>query len=200
MNQFETATVPMTARERWKKGIASAIGMGAFLTIVIILFHRRFDEGAVFSLVYGSGAGLIGAVLMFQTIRGTKRGLTAEHETHTAAHAEQRPEQELQTDAKPTGLWNRWYVRYLAAILVFAGAYYSYVLGAADKAQGLGGYLLVGVVFWALWQAREVTGILLMLGGIYALFTAHWSLYIPGAIVLGAIIIALAIISRKDKG
>jgi hypothetical protein len=199
MNQFETATVPMRTREQWKKGIAGAIGMGAFLTIVIILFHRRLDEGAIFSLVYGSGAGLIGAVLMFQTIRGTKRGLTADGETQMAARADQPPEQELQTDAKSTGLWNRWYVRYLAAILVFSGAYYSYVLGAAEKAKGLGGYLLIGVVFWALWQAREVAGILLVLGGIYALFTAHWSLYIPGAIVLGAILIALAMISRKDK-
>jgi hypothetical protein len=197
MNQFETATVPMTARERWKKGIASAIGIGAFLAIVMVLFHRRFDEGAIFSLVYGSGAGLIGAVLMFQTIRGTKRGLTAEGETQMAAHVDQQPEQKLQIDARSTGLWDRWYVRYLAAILVFVGAYYSYVLGAADKAKGLGGYALIGVVFWAFWQAREVTGILLVLGGIYALFTAHWSLYIPGAIVLGAIIIASAIVAAR---
>ena len=199
MNPFETATVPMTARERWKKGIAGAIGIGAFLTIVNVLFHRKFDEGVILSLVYGSGAGLIGAVLMFQTIRGTKRGLTAEGETQMAAQAEQQPEQKLQTETKSTGLLDRWYVRYLAAILVFAGAYYSYVLGAADKAKGLGGYALIGVVFWALWQAREVTGVLLVLGGVYALFTAHWSLYMPGAIILGAVIIALSIMSRKDK-
>jgi phosphate/sulfate permease len=189
----------MTARERWQKAIASAFGIGALLTIVNMLFHRKFDEGAILSLVYGIGVGLIGVVLMFQAIRGTKRGVTADGENQMAAHVDQQPKQQLQTHAKSTKLWDRWYVRYLAAILVLAGAYFSYVLGAADKANGLGGYALIGVAFWALWQAREVSGIVLVLGGVYALITAEWSLYIPGAIILGAIIIALAIICRERR-
>ena len=56
-----------------------------------------------------------------------------------AAHVNQQTEQKLQAHARSTGLWDRWYVRYLAAILALAGAYFSYVLGAADKANGLGG-------------------------------------------------------------
>jgi hypothetical protein len=199
MKQFETTTVPMTARERWQKGIAGAFGLGAFFAIVIILFQRRFDEGAIISLVYGSGAGLVGAVLMFQAIQGNMRALTAVGGAQKAADADQLPGQELQVGAKASKIWDRWYLRYPAALLVFGGAYFSYVLGAADKAKGLGGYALIGVVFWAIWQAREVTGALLVLGGIYALFATRWSLYIPGAIILGAIIIALAITSRKGK-
>ncbi len=189
----------MTTKERWIKGIASALGIGVFLTVVVILFHRKFDDGAIFSLVYGSATGLIGVVLMVQAARGTKSALNANALAHQAAHGDQQPEQRLRPGANYTELWDRWYMRYLAAILVLGGAYYSYVLGAADQAKGLGQYALVGVALWALWQAREVTGLALALGGIYALLTARWSLYIPGAIILGAIVTALAILSRKHK-
>jgi hypothetical protein len=97
--------------------------------------------------------------------------------------------------------WNRWYMRYLAAMACFGGSLFFLLMDTGPRkmnswvsAIGAAWLFVVGI-----WKAREVTLPLLAIGAVCWWFSliVPKTPSVPAAIVFGALIIAIAINGKR---
>lgn len=180
--------VPISKRKRMFYGIG-----GLVLVLIGIIFiggqvASPFDDDAWgLAAIYGGLPLVVGVIALMQFRRATEWQLTPEAKAEDAARLKEQ-------QRKDDEFWNLWYVRYPLAILI-CWVWYSQLLPDANGDSWRDWVVLVGPLILAAWLAREVAGILIVLGliwyGIDRISDAEIST--PGAIIIGALIIAYAI-------
>lgn len=188
--------VPMTEKER--KNLIG-IGVVGLLLVAIGLFALWIQEANAEAFwmagAYMSLAGLIGIYALCKAVffPFEWKQTTEESERQLAAQKAAPNEPDIFDSA--------WYVRYPVAI-IGSWVFIRYVLPRFGSDWSWIEWIIIGgAVLAALALTREVSLILLGIGGLLLVF--NWlsgiEITTPGAIIIGAIIIGYAIVVTNDK-
>lgn len=156
-------------------------------------FATEMEDGAArFSmLLYPAVLAAGSAILIWKSRKAVEVALTP-------AAIAQKGSDEKAAEERSRQFWERWYVRYPAAVAASPVPGSCWSQGSVNHSwihQIAAGVLVI----LGAWKAREVSLVALILGGLWLIFS--WlrtaTLSTPAAIIIGAVIIAMAIRGEK---
>lgn len=194
--KFPTELQAKSRGDRLRDIALGSVGIGIWLYGLAATLGNGIDENFWFAQAYLLPLIVLSLFCLARAALPTKRVLTKQGLALRAAAEAAKSRSQTQRDEAISRWWANPYVRYISAVAFFVGAYYL-VQESANREEAVYGWMAAGLALWGAWRAREIFIPLVLIVLCLWLISVIPSMSVPGAIIVGAIIIAWTIAATR---